>query len=126
MLIICLLFMICGCKKEEKETIVDKIAQKDNLVFEYANKIKLYDLINTEEKLISDNNYIDTYKLGNNEVNIDYLNSKNKKKKYKVTYEIKVIMLTLLIKQYALITTIKNLIAILKEITILIKLVNII
>ena len=51
MLIICLLFMICGCKKEEKETIVDKIAQKDNLVFEYADKIKLYDLVNTEEKL---------------------------------------------------------------------------
>ena len=88
MLIICLLFMICGCKKEEKETIVDKIVQKDNLVFEYADKIKLYDLVNTEEKLTSDNNYIDTYKLGNNEVNIDYLNSKNKKKKYKVTYEI--------------------------------------
>ena len=44
--------------------------------------------VNTEEKLISDNNYIDTYKLGNNEVNINYLNSENKKKKYKVTYEI--------------------------------------
>ena len=80
--------MICGCKKEEKETIVDKIYPKDNLVFEYADKIKLYDLVNTEEKLTSYNNYIDTYKLGNNEVSIDYINSENKKKKYKVTYEI--------------------------------------
>lgn len=88
MLIICLLFMMCGCKKEEKEFIVDKISSKDNLVFEYADKIRLYDLIDTEEKIISDNDYIDTYKLGNNEINIDYINSKNKKKKYKVTYEI--------------------------------------
>ena len=82
MLIICLLFMMCGCKKEEKEFIVDKISSKDNLVFEYADKIRLYDLIDTEEKIISDNDYIDTYKLGNNEINIDYINSKNKKKKY--------------------------------------------
>ena len=67
---------------------IDKIYPKDNLVFEYADKIKLYDLVNTEEKLTSYNNYIDTYKLGNNEVSIDYINSENKKKKYKVTYEI--------------------------------------
>ena len=76
--------MICGCKKEEKETIVDKISPKDNLVFEYADKIKLYDLVNTEEKLTSYNNYIDTYKLGNNEVSIDYINSENKKKNTKL------------------------------------------
>ena len=89
LLIICLLFFICGCNKKDKEiTPSNEITAKDNLTFEYAEKVKLYDLVNNDRGIINNNDYIDTYKLGNNEITINYTNSKNEKDKVKVSYNI--------------------------------------
>ena len=75
LLIICLLFLMCGCNKKEKEiTSSNEITAKDNLTFEYAEKIKLYDLVNSDRGITDNNDYIDTYKLGNNEITINYTN----------------------------------------------------
>ena len=89
LLIICLLFLMCGCNKKEKEiTSSNEITAKDNLTFEYAEKIKLYDLVNSDRGITDNNDYIDTYKLGNNEITINYTNSKNEEDKVKVTYNV--------------------------------------
>lgn len=89
LLIICLLFLMCGCNKKEKEiTPSNEITAKDNLTFEYAEKIKLYDLVNSDRGITDNNDYIDTYKLGNNEITINYTNSKNEEDKVKVTYNV--------------------------------------
>lgn len=89
LLIICLLFLVCGCNKEEKEIIPsNEITAKKDLTFEYAEKVKLYDLVNSDRGIIDNNDYIDTYKLGNNEITINYTNSKNEKDKVNVTYNI--------------------------------------
>ena len=89
LLIICLLFLMCGCNKKEKEiTSSNEITAKDNITFEYAEKIKLYDLVNSDRGITDNNDYIDTYKLGNNEITINYTNSKNEEDKVKVTYNV--------------------------------------
>ena len=89
LLIICLLFLMCGCNKKEKEiTSSNEITAKDNLTFEYAEKINLYDLVNSDRGITDNNDYIDTYKLGNNEITINYTNSKNEEDKVKVTYNV--------------------------------------
>ena len=89
LLIICLLFLMCGCNKKEKEiTSSNEITAKDNLTFEYAEKIKLYDLVNSDRGITDNNDYIDTYKLGNNEITINYTNSKNEEDKVKVIYNV--------------------------------------
>lgn len=80
---------MCGCNKKEKEiTSSNEITAKDNLTFEYAEKIKLYDLVNSDRGITDNNDYIDTYKLGNNEITINYTNSKNEEDKVKVTYNV--------------------------------------
>lgn len=80
---------MCGCNKKEKEiTPSNEITAKDNLTFEYAEKIKLYDLVNSDRGITDNNDYIDTYKLGNNEITINYTNSKNEEDKVKVTYNV--------------------------------------
>ncbi len=87
LLIICLLFLVCGCNKKEI-TQSNEITAKKDLTFEYAEKVKLYDLVNSNKGIIDNNDYIDTYKLGNNEIIINYTNSKNEKDKVSVTYNI--------------------------------------
>ena len=80
---------MCGCNNKEKEiTSSNEITAKDNLTFEYAEKIKLYDLVNSDRGITDNNDYIDTYKLGNNEITINYTNSKNEEDKVKVTYNV--------------------------------------
>lgn len=80
---------MCGCNKEEKEIIPsNEITAKKDLTFEYAEKVKLYDLVNSDRGIIDNNDYIDTYKLGNNEITINYTNSKNEKDKVNVTYNV--------------------------------------
>ena len=60
MLIICLLFLILiGCSKDNDEYIDNsntKVVLSDNLSFEYASKVRLYDIVNiVDGKITSDN-----------------------------------------------------------------------
>ena len=54
-----------------------KIVKSDNLSFEYASKVKLYDIVSIEDgEITSDNILIDTYTLGKNKVLIIGINLK--------------------------------------------------
>lgn len=88
MLIICLLFILCNCKKKEDVIYSNELSIKDNLSFEYGSKVKLYDLVNNSNSIKDNNDYIDTYNLGNNEIVINYVNSKGKNDKSKISYNI--------------------------------------
>ncbi len=93
MLIICLMFLLLvGCSKSkvnEMSTNKTKIITKDNLSFEYASKVKLYDIVSIEDgEITSDNIYIDTYTLGKNKVLVNYKTFNNREKFVAVEYNV--------------------------------------
>ena len=71
-----------GCnKKEEIQNIVpvtkiNELEVKENLTFEYASNIYLYDLVDSRDsKIISENIKLDTLELGTKNISIQYQNS---------------------------------------------------
>lgn len=93
MLIICLfLLVLTGCSKNNNEYIDNsntKIVLNDNLVFEYASKVRLYDIVKVEDgKITSDNLLLDTYNLGKNKIIVNYKTYNNREKYQVIEYEV--------------------------------------
>lgn len=95
MFIICLMFLLLvGCNKKNEEVPVmsnsnTKIVKSDNLSFEYASKVKLYDIVSIEDgEITSDNILIDTYTLGKNKVLVNYKTSNHRDKFEAIEYEV--------------------------------------
>lgn len=95
MFIICLMFLLlvgCNNKKEEVPVMSNsntKIVKSDNLSFEYASKVRLYDIVSIEDgKLTSDNILIDTYTLGKNKVLVNYKTSNHRDKFETIEYDV--------------------------------------
>ena len=93
MLIICLLFLILiGCSKDNNEYIDNSntnIVISDNLSFEYASKVRLYDIVNiVDGKITSDNILLDTYNLGKNKVIVNYKTYNNRDKYQIIEYNV--------------------------------------
>ena len=66
-----------------------KIVKSDNLSFEYASKVKLYDIVSIEDgEITSDNILIDTYTLGKNKVLVNYKTSNHRDKFEAIEYEV--------------------------------------
>lgn len=93
MLIICLfLLVLTGCSKNNNEYIDNsntKIVLNDNLVFEYASKVRLYDIVKVDDgKITSDNLLLDTYNLGKNKIIVNYKTYNNREKYQVIEYEV--------------------------------------
>ncbi len=93
MFIICLMFiLLVGCTKKEVPVISNsntKIVLNDNLTFEYASKVRLYDIVSIEDgEITSDNILIDTYTLGKNKVLVNYKTSNHREKFETIVYEV--------------------------------------
>ena len=93
--ILLIILILFGCeKKEEKDKIQEQTTTflpliiKDNLEFEYASNLYLYDLIDKRDSTItSDNIKIDTLKLGTFTTTIEYIDN-NKKLSKEINYSI--------------------------------------
>ena len=87
-----LLLVGCNNKKEEVPVMSNsntKIVKSDNLSFEYASKVRLYDIVSIEDgKLTSDNILIDTYTLGKNKVLVNYKTSNHRDKFETIEYDV--------------------------------------
>lgn len=93
MFIICLMFiLLVGCNKKEDVPTIDnktKVITSDNLVFEYASKVRLYDIVNIEDgEITSDNILVDTYTLGKNKVLVNYKTSNHRDKFDTIEYQV--------------------------------------
>lgn len=93
MLIICLLLLILvGCSKNNNEYIDNsntKVILSGNLSFEYASKVRLYDIVKIEDgKITSDNLLLDTYNLGKNKIIVNYKTYNNRDKYKVVEYDV--------------------------------------
>lgn len=93
MFIICLMFiLLVGCNKKEDVPTIDnktKVIISDNLVFEYASKVRLYDIVNIEDgEITSDNILVDTYTLGKNKVLVNYKTSNHRDKFETIEYQV--------------------------------------
>ena len=94
MLIICLLFiLLVGCNKKEDMPVMNssntKLVISDNLTFEYASKVKLYDIVSIKDgEITSDNILVDTYTLGKNKILVHYKTHNNREKFEPLEYEI--------------------------------------
>lgn len=93
MFIICLMFiLLVGCTKKEVPVMSKsntRIVLNDNLTFEYASKVRLYDIVSIEDgEITSDNILIDTYTLGKNKVLVNYKTSNHREKFETILYEV--------------------------------------
>lgn len=93
MFIICLMFiLLVGCTKKEVPVMSNsntRIVLNDNLTFEYASKVRLYDIVSIEDgEITSDNILIDTYTLGKNKVLVNYKTSNHREKFETILYEV--------------------------------------
>lgn len=93
MFIICLMFiLLVGCTKKEMPVMSKsntRIVLNDNLTFEYASKVRLYDIVSIEDgEITSDNILIDTYTLGKNKVLVNYKTSNHREKFETILYEV--------------------------------------
>lgn len=95
MFIICLMFLLLvGCNKKNEEVPAmsnsnTKIVKSDNLSFEYASKVRLYDIVSIEDgEITSDNILIDTYTLGKNKVLVNYKTTNNRDRFEAIEYEV--------------------------------------
>lgn len=93
MFIICLMFiLLVGCTKKEMPVMSNsntRIVLNDNLTFEYASKVRLYDIVSIEDgEITSDNILIDTYTLGKNKVLVNYKTSNHREKFETILYEV--------------------------------------
>ena len=90
---ICLMFiLLVGCTKKEVPVMSNsntRIVLNDNLTFEYASKVRLYDIVSIEDgEITSDNILIDTYTLGKNKVLVNYKTSNHREKFETILYEV--------------------------------------
>jgi len=92
-LIFIMMIFLIGCSNKtsiEPKPIVkkdEKLEIKDNLTFEYAEKISLYDLFKNSELIINENKLLDTDSLGNKKIEVNYKSNDENKK---ITIEYKV------------------------------------
>ena len=81
--------------KEEQENIkidAEALTLKEDLTVEFGEKVKVSDFIENLNGILIDDYEIDTEKLGNVNVQFDYINIKNKKRKKE--FEIKIVDVT--------------------------------
>ena len=94
MFIICLMFiLLVGCNKKEEVPVMSnsntRVIKSENLTFEYASKVRLYDIVSIEDgEITSDNILIDTYTLGKNKVVVNYKASNHKELFETIEYDI--------------------------------------
>ncbi len=93
MLIICLfLLILVGCSKNNNGYVDNsntKVILSDNLSFEYASKVRLYDIVKIEDgKITSDNLLLDTYNLGKNKIIVNYKTYNNRDKYQVIEYNV--------------------------------------
>ena len=79
--ILLIIFVLFGCNKKEEVPIIEEptnttlpLIVKDNLKFEYATDLYLYDLVDKRDStIISENIKLDTLKLGTYNTKIEYI-----------------------------------------------------
>lgn len=88
-LLLITLLLLCGCQKQEneKEKNIPKIEYKINEI-EYGTEIKISDIVDIQNGKIKEDKYIDTYKLGNQKIIIEYLDETTKKNKTTISIDI--------------------------------------
>ena len=92
--IVLLVFILFGCSKNEEVQVNEPVIElfelevRDNLYFEYATDVFLYDLIDSRDSTItSDNIKLDTLSLGDKTITIEYLHNNTKMSK-EITYSV--------------------------------------
>jgi len=93
--IILIVFILCSCNKKEKLPIKEEHANnslpliiKEDLKFEYASDLYLYDLFDKRDStIVSENIKLNTLKLGTYTTNVEYIKNNNKISK-DITYSI--------------------------------------